>query len=170
MGTRIASILLFAGIGLLAGCVSQPPRPELIAAAFRDPTTPASVSGELINQCLVEAFRDNLRGQGYTGAYNPVATLNITREMARGGGPIASYAPRIRAYIARPYIEALFRTGYVDVICLYELRGTELRYLSLIVTRPGGAVFRDHLSGAINKAYIKMSGKDPVRLMIFGDY
>jgi hypothetical protein len=170
MKPSLTLLVLASCIATLAGCVSQPPRPELINAAMPNPATPTSISGELLSQCLSEAYGTRVLNQQNVGVYSPIVTLGFTKEMARSGGPIVAYAPRIRAYLAKPYVKALFRSLYADTACFYELKDGQLRYLSFLRLNPGGSVRRDDLFGAINKAYVKMSGKDPVRLAIFGDY
>jgi hypothetical protein len=155
---------------VLQACVSNPPSPALIAASLPNASTPQSVSGEQLGQCLKEAFGSALQGHPTIGAYDPSVTLAFTKEMARGGERWAAYAPRVRAYVATAYVSNTFRSGYAKVACYYELSNQQLRYLSFLRPDSSGRVDRQDMFSAIRNGYAKMTGKDPLKLAILGDY
>ena len=138
-------------------CVSSPPSPDLVAASLPSGATPATVSGTLLNQCVSEAFTSPVLDQKNVGIYDPMVTLGFTTQLARYGSAGAAYAPRIRAYVAKPYLNGLFRTGYAEVTCFYELLNGRLRYLSFLHTY-GGRVRRDDMFGAMSRINARLPG------------
>jgi hypothetical protein len=150
-------IALVSASLILQACVSSPPSPALVAASLQSAGTPSSVSGGLLDQCFSEAITSPVANQQNVGIYDPTVTLGFTKQMVRYGGASAAYAPRIRAYVAKPYVNGLFRTGYVEVACLFELHNGRLRYLSFLRLY-SGRVRRDDMFGTMSNIDERLRG------------
>jgi hypothetical protein len=142
---------------LLQACVSSPPSPALVEASLPSAATPPSVSGALLEQCFSEGFTVPGASQRTVATYDPAVTLGFARQLARYGGAGAAYAPRIRAYVAKPYFKGLLREGYAEVACFYELHNGQLRYLS-VLRLYNGRVRSDDMYGAMWSMRSRLGG------------
>jgi hypothetical protein len=157
---------------LLASCVSGPV-PELIEAAKPKPETPATVAGELLQTCRKAARLSDSIVLDAEAVYNPGYTYNMAERIHQAPGDPATteYAQRVRAYVANGLGQNLLGVKIMrKLVCFYELKDGQLRFLSAVTADDKGYGSRENFGRAARIAYTVMSGKDPTQVLLFGTY
>jgi hypothetical protein len=167
----IRKAVLWGSVGLLAGCASTPPSPELLAATAPGPAIPATISGPALDRCLEELGSRKLSIDTQEAKYSQPLTLKFAEKFQHGPKVIKPYAARIRAYALESHRTNIFGVeGTTTQACYYDFPNGEPRFLAALSSDREGRVRATNLQQATLTAYAIMAGKSVAKIKLFGAY